>query len=217
MHNATGDYFFYFFPSGHRWSLQCLTPSQSPTLLIYFPPPRVALCDMSNTKPHEELKNKVLLRGPQPRSPAKSFLCSPMKKTIPENSPAICQHLRASLCLTVAAKKWPWKTAKLHLGRSSERPAGAWLLSFQSPAATTLSLPLSNTSTERALQMLLNLLPSSRISQHLEEQGTGAHGTKRGFTSGDLLRRGDASKSLSRCCSAPRTSSSSHPCRAHCK
>lgn len=48
--------------------------------------------------------------------------------------------------------------------------------------------------------MLSNLLPSSRVAQHLEEQGTGAHRTKGGSTSGDLLRRGDASKSLSRCC-----------------
>lgn len=54
--------------------------------------------------PHEELKNKVLLRGPQPWSPSKSFLSNPMKKTIPETSPAICQHLGASPCLTVGQK-----------------------------------------------------------------------------------------------------------------
>lgn len=61
------------------------------------------------------------------------------------------------------------------------------------------------------MQTLLNLLPSSRIAQHLGEQGTGAHRTKPGSTSGDLLRGGDASKSLSRCCSLPGISSSSHP------
>lgn len=114
-----------------------------------------SLMGHEQTQALREQKKKVPLRGRHPWSPAKSFPSSPTKKNTSENCPAICQHLRPSLCLTVGhhnlQKKWPSKTAKLHRSWSSERHGDAWLPCFQSPAATVLSSSLQVTSPLREL------------------------------------------------------------------